>query len=264
VHQVGNWLRLYYDTRSSNHQDSLATLRRGSRNEMRQPTIRHVRRLETGSNINLCECRKFLVRHFVHPWSEISSTFFDNGKVDTFRSARIFRSEHVSILNVPLRGPCLLIICHSGLACLFLCFVLKLRHCVRDAQIPGHLIFMVAPNINGTLVWNFLHTVLLAPRFLENLWTPALRYYDYYLCLIVAVSFGRVFVCNLYVRCCTSPVVSHFNHAVSSVTAFLGTRFSFSWPISAVKTRRFNVSSLNLILPLLYSAHILLCTSLTL
>jgi len=118
--------------------------------------------------------------------------------VDVFRSAQIFRSEHVSIRNVPLRGPCLLIICHSGLACPFLCFVLTLRHCVRDTQIPGHLIFMVAPNINGTLVWNFLHTVLLAPRFLENLRTPALRYNNYYLCLINAASSRRVFMCNLY------------------------------------------------------------------
>lgn len=148
--------------------------------------------------------------------------------MDIFRSVQIFRSEHVSIRNVPLRGPCLLIIYHSDLACPFLCFVLILGHCVRDTQIPGHLIFMVAPHINGTLVWNFLHTVLLAPRFLENLRTPALLYNNYYLCLINAASSRRVFVCNLYVRCCTCPVVSHFNHAASSVTAFLGTCFSFT------------------------------------
>ena len=101
-----------------------------------------------------------------------------------FRSAQIFRSEHVSIRNVPLLCPFLLIICHSGLACPFLCFVLTLRHSVRDTQIQGHLIFLVAPNINGTLVWDFLRTVLLAPRFLENLRIPALRYNNYYLCLI--------------------------------------------------------------------------------
>jgi hypothetical protein len=152
---------------------------------MRQPTTRHIRRMETGSNIKFVNAIIFY-KALCYLLSEISSTFFFffffSGKVDTFRSARMFRSEHASILNVPLRGPCLLIICHSVLACLFLCFVLKLRHCIRDAQIPGHLIFMVAPNINGTLVWNFLRTVLLAPRFLENLWTPALRYYNYYLC----------------------------------------------------------------------------------
>jgi hypothetical protein len=69
---------------------------------------------------------------------------------------------------------------------------------------------------------------LLAPNFLENLCIPALRCYNYYLYLINAVSSGRVFVCNLYVHCCIYPVVSHFNHAISSVTAFLGTCFSFT------------------------------------
>jgi hypothetical protein len=54
-----------------------------------------------------------------------------------------------------------------GLSVSLLCFEIKTLR--QGCTNPGHLIFMVAPNINGTLVWNFLDIVLLAPRFLENL-----------------------------------------------------------------------------------------------
>jgi hypothetical protein len=108
----------------------------------------------------------------------------------------MFFSEHVSIRDVPPRGLCvnIVIICHSGFSCVFLGFVLKLRHCGRDAQIPVDQIFMVAANIYGSLIWYFLHTVLQAPRFLENLCTPALRYC--YLCLhiMLFVRGGSLFV----------------------------------------------------------------------